>query len=179
MKASTIYLELVSKDTYGVKMIPFSSIKLKVIVIPLMMFSVIPRISSLAVFLGSCFPLFDYGSEDKENFIFGIRFGLIPLIFILSIYVLLSLVYWCFHVKKQKQMNKSEYVLGYFSNMIAPSIITHQTSGLILHGSIFTISTLSVMTITMLITLNIDPKIWNSSIGFEGKYQFCITILAE
>ena len=103
IKASTIYLELVSKDAYGVKMIPFSSIKLKVIVIPLMMFAVIPRVSSLAVFLGSSFPLFDYGSEDREKFIFGVRFGLIPLMSILSIYMLLSLVYWCFHVKKQKK----------------------------------------------------------------------------
>ena len=93
--------------------------------------------------------------------------------------MLASLLYWHFHVKKQKQMNKSEYVRGYFSNIISPSQTIHQTSGLILHGSMFTISILSAMITAMLITLHIEPNIWNSSIGFEGKNQSYITTLVS
>ena len=98
MKATTVYLELASKDKYGIRTEPYSSIKLKLLVTPLMIAAVIPRISACAVFFGSCFPLFNYKNE-MDNLILRVRFGLFIFLCCSFIYIVASVVYGCFRVR--------------------------------------------------------------------------------
>ena len=78
--------------------------------------------------------------------------------------------------KKLEHVDTSEFILCYYSNMIAPFLIIQQTSGLIFHCSILAIANLSALMIAMLITLHLDPSIWNSSIDIEGTAHLSTTV---
>ena len=67
MRSTTVYLELASKDEYGVRMEPYTCLKAKMIVIPLMMTAIIPRILAYSICFGSSFPLFGNGTMGNGN----------------------------------------------------------------------------------------------------------------
>ena len=65
MRSTTVYLELASKDKYGVKVEPYTCLKAKAIVMPLMLGTIFPRIFTYAVYFGSAFPLFRYDTTEN------------------------------------------------------------------------------------------------------------------
>ena len=67
MRSTTVYLELASKDKYGVKVEPHTCLKTKLIVVPLMIGAVFPKILTYAVYFGSAFPLFRYETTEGDE----------------------------------------------------------------------------------------------------------------
>ena len=62
IRSTAVYVELASKDKHNAKVKPYCSFKTKLIVVPLMIATVIPRVLTYAIFFGSSFPLFRSGA---------------------------------------------------------------------------------------------------------------------
>ena len=67
MRSTIVYLQLASKDKYGVRTDPYTCLKVKLIVVPLMFTAILPRILAYAICFGSSFPLFGNGTIENEK----------------------------------------------------------------------------------------------------------------
>ena len=66
LRSTTVYMELASKDKYGVKTEPYACFKAKIIVVPLMFAAILPRILTYSICIGSSFPLHLFNETARQ-----------------------------------------------------------------------------------------------------------------
>jgi hypothetical protein len=159
MRSKSVFLELASYDKHNSKVEPYNSWKDKLIVVPAMFTTIMPRILMLSVLFGSSFPLFKY---DTEKTIFGLRSGLVLFLGAFVIYVIVFLIVGCVIAAKTPQLNKSDVILSGLSALIAPCLIFHQTSKILRWSSILSATKFTIIMVTFFAVLKVEPSIWNS-----------------
>ena len=159
MRSTSVFLELASYDKHNSKIEPYASWKDKLIVVPAMVTTIMPRILMLSVLFGSSFPLFMY---DTEKTIFGLRSGLVLFLGAFVIYVIVFLIVGCVIAAKTPQLNKSDVILSGLSALVAPCLIFHQTSNILRWSSILSATKYSIIMVTFFAVLKVEPSIWNS-----------------
>ena len=159
MRSTSVYLELASHDKHNSKVDPYTSWKNKLIVVPAMVTTIMPRILMLSILFGSSFPLFKY---DTEKPILGLRSGLVLFLGALVFYVIVFLIVGCAIAAKTPQLNKSDVILSGLSALIAPCLIFHQTSKILRWSSILSATKYSIIMVTFFAVLKVEPSIWNS-----------------
>ena len=166
MRSTSVYLELASHDKHNSKVLPYISWKNKLIVVPAMVTTIMPRILMLTVLFGSSFPLFKY---DTERLIFGLRSGLVLFLGAFLCYGIVFLIVSCVIAAKTPQLNKSDVILSGLSALIAPCLIFHQTSKILRWSSILSATKYTIILVTFFTVLKVEPSIWNSRNNPEGN----------
>jgi hypothetical protein len=159
MRSTSVFIELASYDKHNSKIEPYASWKDKLIVVPAMVTTIMPRILMLSVLFGSSFPLFKF---DTEKPILGLRSGLVLFLGAFVIYVIVFLIVGCVIAAKTPQLNKSDVILSGLSALIAPCLIFHQTSKILRWSSILSATKYTIIMFTFFVVLKVEPSIWNS-----------------
>merc|ERR1711971_1380813 len=88
-RSVSIYLELAPRQKSGEKQhggyVPYTNWKNSLIVGSMILLTVTPRVLSLAVYFGSCFPMFGKDNQGMEM-VLGFRLGLVLFIVIIFVY---------------------------------------------------------------------------------------------
>jgi hypothetical protein len=163
MRSTTVYLELDSKDKHDSKVESYTSWKDKSIVAPTMFITITPRVLALAVLLGSSFPL-----------LLQLRFGMVMFLGTFVFYGFVFGIVGYVNAVKPGKVDMSEMVLSGLSALIAPCLVFHQTSKLLLWSSVLTSAKYIVLMFTMLTVLKIEPSIWNQRNDPAGNYFIII-----
>ena len=163
MRSTTVYLELDSKDKHDSKVESYTSWKDKSIVAPTMFITITPRVLALAVLLGSSFPL-----------LLQLRFGTVMFLGTFVFYGFVFGIVGYVNAVKPGKVDMSEMVLSGLSALIAPCLVFHQTSKLLLWSSVLTSAKYIVLMFTMLTVLKIEPSIWNQRNDPAGNYFIII-----
>jgi hypothetical protein len=159
MRSTSVFLELASYDKHNSKIEPYVSWKDKLIVVPAMVTTIMPRILMLSILFGSSFPLFMYDTEEP---ILGLRSGLVLFLGAFIVYFIVFLIIGCVIAAKTPHLNKSDVILSGLSALIAPCLIFHQTSKILRWSSILSATKYTVIMFTFFAVLKVEPSIWNS-----------------
>ena len=159
MRSTSAYLELASLDKHNCKVEPYTSGKDKLIVVPAMVTTIMPRILMLSILFGTSFPLFKY---DTEKSFFGLKSGLVLFIGAFILYIIVFLIVGCIIAAKTPKLKKSDVILSGLSALIAPCLIFHQTSKIIRWSSILSATKYTIIMVTFFAVLKMEPSIWNS-----------------
>jgi len=131
------------------------------IVTPLMIVTVVPRVLTLSVFFATCFPLFsNYGSD-------GFRSGLILFICTFIFYaVTFAIVSYVtiikpFQAKKREAVDIWMLASSGFSALISPCLIVDQTCGTFLWASCLSAMNHFILLTGLGLTLILKPSMWN------------------
>ena len=169
-KSVTVYIELPSKEKYGLEIEPYANWKNTwLIATPMMMFTVVPRVLTLSVFFAACFPLFSNYAKE------GMRFGLILFICTFILYALSFAIGSYVGIIKPFQSKKRnveipKLILSGLSALISPCLIVDQTCGTFLWASCLSIINHSILLAGLGLTLELNPSMWNPSLANQETF---------
>jgi len=182
-RSVSIYLELAPRQKSGKEQhrsyVPYTNWKNSLIVGSMILLTVTPRVLSLAVYFGSCFPMFGKDNQGMEM-VLGFRLGLVLFIVIIFVYGLISTILgYCLIIKPGK-IRWSELILSLLTAIIGPCLIFQEKSKVLLLSSIASIFSNLLLLISLLVAVKINTATWNEDLSpnqVELYLHFCYVLI--